>query len=252
MSARAGAIPLGFICGAVLLAACVEIPTGSDEVLSIEFTSLPSPSVVVGDTLRDSAGVVSPVRVTAFNYSGDIVASPIIRYSAIDRGIRVDSLTGIVIGDSVRATARILARVNGLNGTAPLAVTHRPDTVLVSNERDSLLYSLTDTASNVSRGLGVRLRHGAAAGDTSVASYRVSFRIISPSDPQLARLVDDNGKESSADTTDAGGVATRRIRLDVARLTAVNDSIVVQANVRYRGVSVKGSPARLVLKVKPR
>lgn len=240
------------MCGALLLAACVEIPTGSDEVLSIEFTSLPSPSIVVGDTLRDSSGVVSPVRVTAFNYSGDIVQSPTIRYSAIDRGIRVDSLTGIVLGDSVRTSARILARINGLNGATALAVTYRPDTVLIPSGRDSLLYSLSDTTSNVSRGLGVRLRHGAAAGDTSVASYRVSFRILTPSDPQLARLVDDNGKDASADTTDAGGIATRRIKLDVTRLKSANDSIIVQANVRYRGISVKGSPARLVLKVKPR
>lgn len=252
MSARASAIPPGFICGALLLAACVKIPTGSDEVLSIEFAPLPSPSVVVGDTLRDSSGMVSPVRVAAFNYSGDVVQSPTIRYSAIDRGIRVDSLTGIVVGDSVRPTARILARVNGVNGTAALAVTYRPDTVLISSGRDSLLYSLTDTASNVSRGLGIRLLHGAAAGDTSVASYRVGFRILSPAGPPLARLVDDNGKDASADTTDAGGIATRRIKLDVTRLTSASDSIVVQANVRYRGISVKGSPARLVLKVKPR
>ena len=252
MSGRAGAIPRGFVCGAILLASCVEIPTGSDDVLSIEFSALPSPSVVVGDTLRDSTGVVSPVKLTAFNYSGDVVAAPTVRYSAIDRGIRVDSLTGIVIGDSVRTAARILARVNGVNGTATLAVTLRPDTVILSNARDSLSYSLTDTASNVSRALGVRLRHGAAAGDTSVASYRVSFRILSPSEAQLARLVDDNGKTSSVDTTDAGGIAARRIKLDVTRLTSATDSIVVQAIVRYRGVSVKGSPARLVLKVKPR
>lgn len=247
----AGAIPLGFICGAALLAACVEIPTGSDEILSVEFGPLPSPSVVVVDTLRDSAGVVAPLRLTAFNFSGDIVASPAVRYTAIDRGIRVDSVTGVVIGDSVRTSARIMARVDGINAVAALAVTYRPDTVLLSNGRDSLLYSLTDTAANISRAIGVRLRHGAAAGDTSVASYRVSFRVVSPSNSQLARLVDESGRTSPTDTTDAGGIAARRIRLDVTRLTSVSDSIVVQASVLYRGVNVKGSPARLVLKVKP-
>jgi hypothetical protein len=64
--------------------------------------------------------------------------------------------------------------------------------------------------------------------------------------------VNDAGARSSVDTTDASGVARRRIRLDVTRLTNLTDSVIVQATVKYRGVNVRGSPARLVLKVKPK
>ena len=43
-----------------------------------------------------------------------------------------------------------------------------------------------------------------------------------------------------------------RIKLDVSRITALTDSVIVQATVKYRGVNVRGSPVRLVLKVKPK
>ncbi|MEO8578362.1 MAG: hypothetical protein ABI556_16750 [Gemmatimonadales bacterium] len=251
MSRRAGAIPLGFITGAILLAACVDIPTGADEVLSTQVNPLPSPSVVVGDSLRDSTGVVSPVTITAFNYNGDAITSPPARFSGLDRGIRVDSLTGVVVGDSVRSGARILATLKGLSSTTTIAVTLRPDTVVLSNGRDSLSYSLTDTASNVSNGIGVKVLHGATQ-DSAVASWFVSFRILSPTTTGLAQLVDDNRRASSADTTDASGIALRRIKIDPTKLTALVDSVIVLASVKYRGNNLKGSPARLVLKVKPK
>jgi hypothetical protein len=80
----------------------------------------------------------------------------------------------------------------------------------------------------------------------------VSFRIVSPPDTAFARLVNDAGARSSIDTTDAAGIAKRRVKLDVTRLTSLTDSVIVQATVKYRGVNVRGSPARLVLKVKPK
>lgn len=252
MTPRAGAIPIGFISGVILLAACVEIPTGANDVLSMQLNALPAPSVVVGDTLRDSSGVVSPIGITAYNYSGDSATSPVVRFSVLDRGIRVDSVTGIVIGDSVRSTARVLARLNGLTATAVLAVTLRPDTVGLSNGRDSLSYSLTDSTANLSPAIGIRVVHGAGASDSVVASYFVSFRIVSPTTTGLAELVADNGRASASDTTDASGIASRRIKLDPTKLTTVIDSVIVQASVKYRGANVKGSPARLVLKVKPK
>ena len=251
MSRRAGAIPLGFITGAILLAACTEIPTGADDILSMQVNPLPWPSVVVGDTLRDSTGIASPVSISAFNFSGDAVAAPPVRFSALDRGIRVDSLTGIVRGDSIRTGARILATLKGLTSTTTITVTLRPDTVALSNARDSLSYSVADTTANLSNGMGVKVLHGSTP-DSAVASWFVSFRILSPTTAGLAQLVDDNRRASSADTTDATGIALRRIKLDPAKLVAAVDSIIVQATVKYRGINVKGSPARLVLKVKPK
>lgn len=252
MSRRGADLPLWVIaCGLVL--ACVDIPTAGDEVLSFQFDPLPSPAVIAGDTLRDSLGVVKPLSVTGFNYSGGTVTDLSVRFRALDSRIRVDSITGVVVGDSASANAsRVLATIGSFSGFIPVPVTFRPDTVVGSVLRDTLDYSLTDTTANVSGGLGVRVLHGPAAGDTSVRSLRVTFAVLSPSDTAFARLVDDFGRRSPADTTDAGGIAQRRVRIDVLRLTAPVDSVVVSATVRYRGQHVKGSPVRMVLHLQPR
>jgi hypothetical protein len=87
--------------------------------------------------------------------------------------------------------------------------------------------------------------------DSAVKNYLVSFAITSTSDTTLAKLVNDAGVSSRIDTTDANGEAARKIRLNVLNLKSGNDSIIVSASVKYRGVAVKGSPVRLVMKVKP-
>ena len=106
-----------------------------------------------------------------------------------------------------------------------------------------------DTTLNVSNALGVKLLHGKTT-DSAVAGWRVSFRIASGSGT-IAQLVNDqNAVGITADTTDVSGVASRRIKLNVAQLTAATDSVVVLASASYRGVAIRGSPVRLVLKYK--
>ena len=253
MSRSGAAIPLTVIAGAILLAACTDIPSGANDILSFQIDPLPSPSVVVGDSLRDTLGVVKGISLTAYNFSGNEISSPPVIFRAVDRGIRVDSLTGIVRGDSVRSSARIVATVAGLTGNFLVAVTQRPDSVTASNARDSLSYSLVDSV-NISPELTVKVLTFAPAvpTDSTVGQWLVSFKVVSPGDTALARLVNDIGGRSSLDTTNSSGIGGRKIKLDVARLTNLVDSVIVQAFVKYRGVNVRGSPVRLVLKVKPK
>jgi hypothetical protein len=241
------------LAAAALFLACVDIPDGGDDVLSFRVDPLPSASVIVGDTLRDSLGVAAPVTVTAFNYRGGVVGSPTVRFRALDARIRVDSISGIVVGDTASATSsRLLAVLDGFNGLVAIPVVLRPDTVAGAPARDTLAYSLTDTASNVSDALGVRFFHGPAAGDTAARAIRVTFDIISPADTAFVQMVNESRNRSPADTTDASGNASRRIRMNVSRLTAPVDSVVVRASVRHRGQHIKGSPVRLVLTLIPR
>jgi hypothetical protein len=227
--------------------ACTKIPTADDSVLSFSVNPLPSPSVVVGDTLRDSLGVVRPITVSAFNFQGGSIPSPKVRFSSADRGIHVDSLTGIVTGDSVRTGARIIVSVGSVLSPVQISVSLRPDSAAPLNARDSLLYSLTDTTVNVSNPMGLTLLHGKGT-DSAVVGYNVSFRVISPAGT-IAQLVNDNGAGgTTADTTDASGNASRRIKLNVLQLTNATDSVVVLASASYRGVQVRGSPVRLVLR----
>lgn len=235
--------------------ACSDVSGSSTSVLSIQFDTLGAPSVVVGDTLRDTTGAVIVPVVHAFNFKGDEITPVPVRFQSPDSGVVVDSITGIVVGDSLRSTpARIVATVGTLQAVQRVDVTLRPDLLAAVNGPDSLSYSLLDTTQNVSSQLTVKLTHGVAPDDSVVKSYIVSFAIVSQSNPKLGELVNDGGKPSVVDTTNTNGVAGRAIRLHPLFLTSVTvvDSIIVNATARYRGAPVSGSPVRLVLKVKPR
>ncbi|MGI8401642.1 MAG: hypothetical protein ACR2NS_08595 [Gemmatimonadaceae bacterium] len=242
---------LAFIAAAAL--ACGDVSGGSSSVLSIQFDSLGAPSVVVGDSLRDTTGALVRPIVHAYNFSGgEILPSPV-WFQSPDSGVSVDSATGIVVGDSLRTGARIIATVGGLQAVQKVDVTLRPDLIVAVDSLDSLTYSLIDSTKNFSPTLTVKVRHGVLPNDSAVRSYIVSFSIVSESDSNLAQLVNEGRRRSVIDTTDANGLAGRAIYLRPALITSVSgvDSIVVKASARYRGVLVTGSPVRLVLKVKP-
>ena len=235
-----------------LAAACTDISGNSTSILSITFDSLSAPSVVVGDTLRDTTGAVVRPVVHAFNFQGEEIIPAPVFFLSPDSGITVDSATGIVVGDSLRSTpARIVATVGILQAIQNVDVTLRPDLAQAVNTLDTLQYSPIDTTLNVSPQLQVKLTHGLAPNDSVVKSYVVSFAIVAQGDPQLGELVNDAGKASVVDTTDASGIAGRKIRLHPVFLKSAVDSIVINATAKYRGVQVNGSPVRLVLLLKP-
>ena len=247
---KLGRICSAFLVGAVLALACTDIPTSDNAVLAISVDTAAAPAIVLGDSLRDTTGKAVPLTASVFNFKGNLVSSAPVRFHALDRGITVDSTTGFVTGDSVRDTpARVVVSVGSLQAIQQLLVTVRPDTVFAVNGRDSLLYSLIDTTKNVSPALSIRVRHTLTT-DSAVKNYLVSFAITSTSDTTLVKLVNDAGVSSRLDTTDTNGEAARKIRLNVINLKQVNDSVIVLASVKYRGVAVKGSPVRLVLKLK--
>lgn len=249
MSAREGFAVAAL--GAALVAACVNISDNADSVLSLEFDSLPFPSVVVGDSLRDTTGAIASLDVRAFNYRGEEILSPPVRFHAPDPGITIDSITGVIRGDSLRSTrVRVIASVGTLQAQQLLDITIRPDAVSALDGRDTLEYSLLDSTVNVSRELTVKVIHGTPPNDSAVRSYVVSFAVVSGGDPLLAELV-NGAKVSTVDTTDASGVAGRTLRIRPLYLAAPVDSVIVNATVKYRGTPISGSPVRLVLVLTP-
>ncbi len=243
------------LAAASFAAACTDVTSDTKAVLSIKFDTLAAPGVIVNDSLRDTTGAIALPIVTAYNFSGNVVPGAIARFHAADRGVTVDSVTGLIRGDSLRSTpVRIIATVGEIQAQQFLTVTLRPDTICGANKTDSIRYSLLDSTLNLSPAVTVNLRHGVAGADSAVYSYLVSFSILSPATPGLADLVDDGGRKSRLDTTDVSGVAGRRIRLHATALTGPTqtDSIVISAIAKYRGAVVKGGPVRLVVYIKPR
>jgi hypothetical protein len=103
----AGLASLALASAAGAVAACVEITAGPGGVASIRMDPLPlPPSIVIGDTLRDSTGAVLRLHATAFDQNGDTVGGAPFRYIFVplardtllrdNRALVVDSLTGLV------------------------------------------------------------------------------------------------------------------------------------------------------------
>jgi hypothetical protein len=236
---------------ATAAAGCVKITDNETTVLSLEFVSLASPSVVLGDSLRDTTGVVVPPVVRAFNYRGEEITAPPLRFHSPDPGISVDSITGVIIGDSLRSTAaRVIATLGSLQAVRLVDVALRPDSIAALDGRDTLEYSVLDSTRNVSEQLTVELIHGIPPADSAVRSYVISFAVVSGGNPLAAELV-NGAKASTIDTTDASGAAGRALRIRPVYLDAAVDSVIVNATVKYRGALVAGSPVRLVLVVRP-
>lgn len=271
------------VAAAALAAACSEAGTGPGGIAAVSFDSLPSPGLVLGDTLRDAAGNVAPLTAHAFDVDGDEVSDAPIRWIALSRdtsadrdrdSLHVDSITGIatapVENDSVlyarrNANVRVLPQVNGLPGpTRSIALTLRPDSLFTADTALArLVPSPSDTAgaARSSLPLPARVLHDSArVGGTflPVRAWRVSYALefrgnaISPESRALW-LVDDSFRRSAVDTTDGDGRVSRRVRVHPDSLVAMGgtavDTIHVIISATWRGQPLAGSPGRLRLPV---
>lgn len=253
-------------------AACVQVGSEPDVPASIEMTILPSPSVVIGDTLRNVDGVVAPLVAVVRNLKGDIITDAAVQYLyadyARDSALDVGATSGIVVAvKAATGSARLAARAGtSLQVLRTLAVVKRPDSTDRNGQSDITLFSTTlpDTGrtgatANSSPALTVVVRHIDTTSQvaSTVASWPVRFELVSPVNAtndttQSVFLVDDVGRPSIVDTTDAGGVAGRKVRIRAAQYPAagVTDSVIVRAIVTYRGQPLRGAPIRMALPVR--
>ena len=257
-----GAARIVPIAALVVTAACTEINASADHIAALTFDAFPAPAVVAGDSLRDTTGVVAPLRAIAFNGSGDTVPAPAIQYIALDTGVTIGA-NGTLFAARRSGSVRIIASAGNLQSPIrSLIVTRRPDSVAVSGKsRDTVMYVVPDAAAtNVSAALGVRVITRDTTGGIAVTqgwtvSYQAFFRgnAIVPGDTTVAYLLGDGVQRSTIDTTGSDGVASRRVRIRPIGITATAvDSVVVIATIRYRGAPVAGGPLRFVVLLRPK
>jgi hypothetical protein len=254
-----------------LLATCTKVPTNPSAVFSLAVDSIPSPSVVAGDTLRDTTGVAHPLSGRAYNVQGQVLTGLRVRFISLNPDqLTIDSLNfamGSIHGDSV---VRVVADANGLQSLPfTLPVVLRPDSILYadSDSITTIHLSLTALDSNVSLPLDIALRHNpdSLGADSITRSYLVRYQITypasaaagtgTPTDTTLpAYLIDASGNPARTDTTDLNGTGTRLVRFQIARIIATpgvvsgtRDSVVIGASVVYRATPIARSPLRFVV-----
>ena len=258
MTARARSLAvLAAAAGLWAIAACLDVSSPVSGVLSISFLKSATPSVVRGDSLRDTAGVPQPLEVDAFGANGAKLSDVVVRYYVIDttRHLHVDSLTGFVWGDSnvVSPNGAIFARVRPANGkgfldtpldTIPIVPT--PDSITRDTNFTFVFDAATpDTASSalITPAFGVTVR---GAADTVIPKYVVVFdtvRVPAPrsasAGPSVVLTSAVSAAESTLAVTDGSGHAALRLRLRIAALPATLlspggvDTAVIRFRVRY-------------------
>lgn len=257
-------IVAGLVACAVAAVACIDMsaPKGA---ASISLVQLPSPSVVRGDTMRDSAGVVTPVTVTAFSAIGVPIPGVPTELFVIDTLLTAHFTAGhLLVGDKL-GVVTVVGQASGIQTlTVNVPVTVRPtlllrgpilpdDTLKAPLGADSATSIGHQTLSTIVKGVG----------DTTVQGVIVHYRLAktlgtSSLTTPAVYISDASLKEANADTTDASGTANKRQVTVFTRLLSDQalvsgqkvDSVIVEATASYKGVPLVGSPLRIVIPVK--
>ncbi len=248
---------------AALVAAvsCAELGTGVGNVSFIAFDGIPWPALLVGDTLRDSLGVASPLRAHAYDAVGREITNAPFRFFTLDTGVVVDS-NGTMRATTRRdGTVRVVASLGALQSDDRLVrVTRRPDSTFATGATSLLLeYAIPDVGTNV----GPEMRVSLVSRDTvrvspGVGGWRVRWRTmhagdtLAVSDTSWVALQTSGGARRAVDTTAADGSSVRKLRVFSTRIPAPTDSFIVLADIRLHGVRVPGSPVRFVVRVAPK
>jgi hypothetical protein len=246
------------------LAGCLELNTDPDVPFSIQFDSLPWPSLLAGDSMRDSLGVVTPLAVRAYNIDGDLISgigSGVgTSWFVLDTGASID-VDGIMTTTRVDGSVRVLGSVGGLQSPQRIIrIARRPDTLFTS--QDTLVpftYTLPDASTNLTPTLTVNLRTTDTIGglNPGVNGWIVRWRAVHEGDTldlndvSMVTLQTAGGSRVGQDTTAADGASVRRLRIWANTLSSSIDSFYVVAEARLHGVAVSGSPVIFKVKVAP-
>jgi hypothetical protein len=226
---------------AVWLASCSELGSPSG-VFAISPLLLPSPGIVVGDTMRDSNGVAAPLRVIGFSASGDTLAGTNAVFVVLDTFAHLSG-SATLVADHIGST-RVLGGIGSLQ-TLPetVKVTLSPDTLYAADSTHHLkTFSILNGDTLVtSADLSTRVAHKNGAALTDVDAVIVRYSIVSAptakgSVPTITLM---NGSFVSTKDTTVGGRAGRAARLRVSQLTSVAvDSARIRATASYRGITI--------------
>jgi hypothetical protein len=254
------------LAGTVGAVACTDVSTDPNAVVAVRFDGSSYPSIVVGDSLRDSLGALQPLQATALNYKGDPVASAKFVFSSPDTALRLFG-DGNVFGRSRRADtpARVFATIGSLQSQPDsLLVVQRADSTAVIKEADTVdVISGTGGASSTAATIGVKVFGDTASGTPKapVPGWLVSFRlryrgtIIQPTDTSFAFMFETVGTTRRLrfiDTTDASGTANRRLFVRSMSPGVTQDTIIVVATIRQRKANTAPITAETPVLLRPK
>lgn len=224
--------------------ACTKVGTDPSVPVAIEVFAPPLPSVIVGDSMRDTAGHAAPLRATVFNSDDQPIPDAPIHFLALDSLGRValDTSTGILVGRDT-GQVRIIAHVGSLQAEPITVTVVEPPTAIIPLDPlvDTLNFTIDfTTGRDTLQNLRVRLVHVTGTDTVSVPSYLVRYAFEYPpgfdnSDSTKVQLVDASTKKPSLlVTTGTDGSTNQALRI-TPFATPDTDSVVVAAHAAQPG-----------------
>ena len=260
MTPRACLAMLGTALAAAAVAvSCGEVPTLENGIAYITPVLLPSPAVAAGDTLRDSLGIATPLRVRAFGRDSQEITGLTVTFvpTALPADVDIDANGYLVARDTVRSV-QLVGRIGDRLQTSvatllivpqPLAI-GRPasaeagDTALVL----PALKALPVTVTGVHRGASTPV-------NGIIVRYRIDSLLPATLPPGSAILTNAAGSSLrpdstiAVDTTEGAGNATRNVL--VLAGGGVRKVFISASARRLDGAPLQGSPVRFMVDLKP-
>ena len=245
---------------AVVAAACTDVSTSPTTPVSLAFDTLPAPSIVYGDTLRDIHGVAAKLTGHAYNADGEKIVDADIEYRVTNDSMgTIDNVTEYLVAttDTLQTRVEVRAQINGIPSQSfrSVQIVRRPDSLArmegdLPTDADTLNYVSTDSVATLAGNLQVRVLHKPHpdSAPRAVRAWPVRFSVVRPAGGD-ALLVSESGVRSTLDTTSDQGIAVRKIRLrrqpDLS--TGIPDTVIVEATAGYKGVPLAGAPVRFTV-----
>jgi hypothetical protein len=240
---------------AALGVACIDM-TSPKGVASISLLLVPSPSVVVGDVMRDSLGAPAPLELIAYDATGHplsgVTPSFFITDSLAPGHLKGDTVVGDKFG-----LFHVIGQIGNLQTpSVPIFVTSAPTQIAALGQLDTLRAPFgTDSTT---RGQSTPMVALTGASDSAAQGYIIHWSLgyVPPAQAgkQAVFLGAVSTNRAATDTTDITGHASMSVFVvtpylnDPALATAGGvDSVEVFAAVSYRGAAVPGSPVRFLI-----
>ena len=239
-------LPLVVAALATAALACAD-PGNPDGPTSLAFGAqqLPAPYLVLRDTLRDTLGLVVPLRALVYDGDDDLIPDAPVTYAVLDTAnVILDAENRLVSRDTTGQRSVRVQAVSGALVSAPVPVTilpAPPDTIVNADAEDqqsrAIAFPSGVRVSTASRALRALVR----AGTAPVTPYFVEFRVVARpavlDSAWFTRAFADTVTRAAVqvDTTDGSGIAERFVRARLApNATPTTATLTVRARIRGR------------------
>ena len=233
-------------------AACTEVSTNPQFPVSLQFDSLPSGAVVVGDTMRGVDLLPAAIPARSFNAAGAALTDSLVRVIGIDTtSVKAFSIiSGLkLVGRIITPSVSVVAQSGALQSqTQTFAVVPVPTQLgrFAADSAASVVYDEPDTSKR-----SVTVRAQLSADTVLLNGLRIKFRVVNFPNALLdsVRIVSGTPARDVTSAISVSGSASVTIRVYPKTAAQGSGLLTLEASSIALGRNVPQSPLRFTVKL---